>query len=86
MPIICAFRGIKITVNYNDHLPPHFHAYYGEHECCVDINDAEMLTGSMPKKQLKMILAWALLHQDELKDNWELARNKQELFEIRPLN
>ena len=25
------------------------------------------------------------VHQDELKDNWELARRKQELFEIQPL-
>lgn len=36
MPIICSFRGIRITINYNDHMPPHFHAYYGEYECCVD--------------------------------------------------
>ncbi len=27
MPIICTFRGIKIYINYNDHMPPHFHAY-----------------------------------------------------------
>ncbi|MDF1617477.1 DUF4160 domain-containing protein, partial [Petrocella sp. FN5] len=23
------FRGIKIFMNYRDHLPPHFHAEYG---------------------------------------------------------
>ena len=86
MPIICSFRGIKITINYNDHMPPHFHAYYGESEYCVDIDEAELLTGDMPGKQLKMILAWAVIHQDELKENWELARKKQELFAIKPLN
>ena len=36
MPIICTFRGIKIYINYSDHMPPHFHAYYGEYECCRD--------------------------------------------------
>ncbi|HBF76754.1 MAG TPA: DUF4160 domain-containing protein, partial [Clostridiaceae bacterium] len=28
MPEISSFYGIKITMYYNDHLPPHFHAKY----------------------------------------------------------
>ena len=32
-----------------------------------------------------MLLGWAALHQDELRENWELAKNKQELFSIEPL-
>jgi hypothetical protein len=28
MQTICMFRGIKIYINYRDHLPPHFHAEY----------------------------------------------------------
>lgn len=24
MPVICTFRGIKIYINYSDHMPPHF--------------------------------------------------------------
>ena len=43
MPIICTFRGIKIYINYSDHMPPHFHAYYGEYECCIDINEIEKI-------------------------------------------
>lgn len=43
MPIICSFRGIRITINYKDHMPPHFHAYYGEYECCVDIKEIEKI-------------------------------------------
>lgn len=39
----------------------------------------------MPNKQLKMLLGWAALHQDELLENWSLAENKQELFAIEPL-
>ena len=30
MPTICMFRGIKIYINLRDHMPPHFHATYGE--------------------------------------------------------
>ena len=76
MPTICRFRGIKISINWRDHMPPHFHASYGEDE---------VLEGSMPSKQLKMLLGWAAFHQDELMENWELAQKKQELFEIEPL-
>jgi hypothetical protein len=34
---------IVITMYWNDHLPPHFHAKYGEHEITVNIPDGEEL-------------------------------------------
>ena len=64
---------------------PHFHAFYGGVEIIVSIEEVEVLEGTMPAKQLKMLLGWAALHQDELRENWELAKNKQELFSIEPL-
>ena len=56
MPTICTFRGIKICIYWSDHLPPHFHAFYGGDEVLVSINEIEVLEGSMPSKQLKMLL------------------------------
>ncbi len=85
MPIICAFRGIKVTINWREHSPPHFHATYGGEEVIVSINDIEVLEGGIPKKQLKMLLGWAAFHQDELIENWELAEKMQELFKIEPM-
>ncbi len=85
MPTICMFRGIKIYINYNEHIPPHFHAKYGEYECSITIDDIELLNGDMPNKQLKMLFGWAALHQEELKEEWYLAEQKQELFQIAPL-
>lgn len=85
MPTICMFRGIKIYINYNEHIPPHFHAKYGEYECSITIDDIELLNGDMPNKQLKMLFGWAALHQEELKEEWYLAEQKQELFPIAPL-
>lgn len=32
MPEISRFLGIIIYMYYRDHLPPHFHAEYGEYE------------------------------------------------------
>lgn len=86
MPTISMFRGIKIYINWADHMPPHFHAKYGSNEVIVSINDIEVIEGELPNKQQKMLLGWAALHQEELMENWELARNNQELFPIEPLH
>ena len=85
MPTICIFRGIKIYMNWREHQPPHFHAKYGGDEVVIGINDAEVLEGGIPSKQLKLLLGWTVLHQDELMDNWKLAEQKQDLFPIEPL-
>lgn len=85
MPTISMFRGIKITMYWMDHMPPHFHATYGDCEVLVSIKDLEVLEGNFPSKQLKMLLGWAAIRQDQLMENWELATKKQELFAIEPL-
>ena len=53
--------------------------------CTHSIEELEVLEGTMPSKQLKMLLGWAAFHQEELRENWELAREQQELFAIEPL-
>ena len=35
MPRVSEFFGIVIYMYYNDHMPPHFHAEYAEHEARV---------------------------------------------------
>lgn len=85
MPTISMFSGIKIYINWRDHQPPHFHASYAGEDVIVSINDIEVLEGEMPSKQLKMLLGWAALHQEELFENWALAEKNQELFPIDPL-
>ena len=85
MPTITMFRGIKIYMNWREHQPPLIHAKYGSDEVLVSIADLEVIEGSIPSKQLKMLLGWAAFHQEELMENWHLAENKQELFAIEPL-
>ena len=70
---------------YDDHNPPHFHADYNDRKIIVDIMAGRVLRGSFPSRQLKYVLAWADIHQDELMENWELARNDLPLKEIAPL-
>ena len=82
---ISLFFGIRVTINYNDHVPPHFHAEYNGNKVLVDIINVKVLKGYFLKRQLKLILAWTEIHKDELMQNWELARNHQALYRIAPL-
>ncbi|MBM6676715.1 DUF4160 domain-containing protein [Olsenella uli] len=84
MPAISMFYGIVIYLYYQDHMPPHFHARYQGEEACFTF-DGELLEGDFPNKQSKLVAAWAVLNSEELEADWELARNKQELFRIKPL-
>jgi hypothetical protein len=78
------FYGIKISMNYNEHNPPHFHAEYQDYEITVDIGNGS-ITGKMPKRAIKLIWDWLDEHQDELLENWERARRRQGLDRIDPL-
>lgn len=38
MPEISRFFGIVIKMFWDDHKPPHFHAFYGDEQALIDIN------------------------------------------------
>ena len=84
MPEISRFLGIVIRMHYRDHSPPHFHAEYGEYEVSVEI-DSGIVEGKFPRRALAAVLDWYGLHQDELAEDWELARQEQPLNRIDPL-
>jgi len=87
MPTLSMFLGILIKMNWKDtgqHNAPHFHAIYGEHKAVFTL-DGEKIAGDFPKRQTAFVKAWALLHEDELKADWELAVNGEETFRIEPL-
>ena len=58
---------------------------YGNYRCLVDIQSGCVIQGSLPARQLKLVLAWNELHSDELMQNWELAKDNKPLHEIDPL-
>ena len=87
MPEICRFFNIIITMFFNDlekHHKPHFHASYNEYEASVGI-DGELLAGKLPSKQLKLVQAWAVIHEDELYEAWNNAVRQLPLKKIEPL-
>ena len=84
MPIISRFLGIIITMYWEDHAPPHFHAKYGGYEITVDIKSG-IVEGKFPKRALKHVLEWFELHQEELLQDWELCQKNQMPAPIEPL-
>ena len=85
MPQISRFFGIIISMYFNDHNPPHFHAQYGENECLVSIIDLSVIEGKIPNRALGMVIEWATIHQEELLENWEKAVNLEPLSKVVPL-
>ncbi len=87
MPTISMFFGIIVRMycGQAEHNPPHVHVYYHEHKAIVDVNTCEIVQGELPKKQAKLVVAWAELHQEELMADWELASNGELPFNIEPL-
>jgi hypothetical protein len=85
MPSVSLFFGIKITMNWDEHNPPHFHVEYAEYEASILIQDSIVDKGYLPSKQLKLVLAWCEIHKDELMQNWELAKAGMSLNTINPL-
>lgn len=79
MPQISYFLGIVIKMFYRDHNPPHFHAEYTEYEALIDIQKLELWSGYLPPRVLGLVIEWAAMHQNELKNNWESARKQENL-------
>ncbi len=85
MPTISRFNGVIIRMFYDDHMPPHFHAIYGEYELDVGISPVTILVGKAPTRIQSMVLKWAMLHQEELMENWERSKSNTPLVSIAPL-
>mgnify|MGYP001568874756 CR=1 FL=1 len=85
MPEISRFFGIIITMNYNDHVPPHFHARYGGDQAIIAIETLRVLGGRLSPRVMGLVVEWALQHREELLEDWRLARESAPLKRIAPL-
>lgn len=85
MPTICTFFGIFIRMYYDEHNPPHFHVYYGDHNAIIAIDTLEVLEGKLPKRAFAMVVEWAIEHREELLSNWDNVQKHEPLHKIKPL-
>ena len=58
--------------------------YYNGYKASIGI-DGELLAGSLPVKQLKLVQAWAAIHEDELYAAWNNAVRNIPFEKIKPL-
>lgn len=85
MPTISRFFGIAIAMFFDDHGPPHFHARHADGSAKIRLDPLEAMDSTLSHRHLRLVLAWAELHQSELRENWRLARIGETLHEIEPL-
>ncbi len=85
MPEISRFFGIIVAMFYDDHNPPHFHARYGKDGVAIEVTSLRVLEGQIPARALGLVMEWALQHQKELLQDWNLAKNNKPLKKIAPL-
>jgi len=87
MPELSRFYNIIVKMIFSDnsqHHKPHIHVFYNEYEASVGI-DGELLSGSLPVKQLKLVAAWVAVHEDELYVAWNKAVRNEHFGKIEPL-
>jgi hypothetical protein len=86
MPEVSRFFGIIISMFFDEHNPPHFHARYESDRAAIEIRSLRVLEGKLSPRVLGLVVEWASQHQDELLDNWEAARLNQPPSKIPPLS
>ena len=88
MPELCRFFGIIIRMFAEagaQHHVPHFHAYYQEDVGIFSVDPVEMIAGSLPRRQRRLVEAWAELHQNELLADWNVLQEGRPPRPIEPL-
>lgn len=72
---------------YNDtaqHNKPHVRVFYGEYKASIGV-DGELLAGSLPVRQLKMVVGWLAFHEEEVYGAWNQAVRGVPFEKIKPL-
>jgi len=67
------------------HQTPHFHAYYQDAVAIYGIETLELVSGFLPRRQQRLVEAWAELHQEELVADWQRLQAGRKPQAIAPL-
>jgi hypothetical protein len=89
MPELSRFFGIIIRMYMEvgePHHLPHFHAYYQDDVAIFSLEPIDLMAGQLPRRQRRLVEAWAELHQAELLDDWRRLQEGQAPMPIEPLD
>ncbi len=88
MPELSRFFGIIIRMFVEvggPHHLPHLHAYYQDDVAVLGLDPIELMAGELPRRQRRLVEAWAELHQEELLEDWRRLQDGQLPLPIDPL-
>ena len=88
VPELSRFFGIIIRMFSepgSPHHVAHFHAYYQDGVGIFSVDPVEMIGGSLPTRQRRLVEAWAELRQHELRADWERLQEGRPPAPIEPL-
>jgi hypothetical protein len=88
VPELSRFYGIVIRMFEERgarHHRPHFHAAYGGREAVFSVDTLDLLAGTLPKPQRRLVEAWGEIHRAELLDDWQRLLAGQPVRRIAPL-
>ena len=89
MPEVSRFSGIVITMYAEAgerHNAPHIHARYSEYRATFAIATGDMMVGSLPKAQSRLVQAWVELRRAQLDTDWQLLIAGRSPNKIAPLS
>jgi hypothetical protein len=75
MPTIAIVFGVRIIIYPKDHLPPHLHAKFAEHEAMISIATGDLLEGSLPRAKLRAVREWLARHREQVAYIWREIRD-----------
>ena len=85
VPELCNFAGIYVFMRFNDvgqHYKPHVHVKYGDFNAVVSL-DGELLAGSFPKRQFKILVGWLAFREEEVYKAWYKAVKSEHFDKVR---
>jgi hypothetical protein len=88
VPELSRFFGIIVRMFAEvgaEHHVPHFHAYYQEEVGIFSVDPVDIIAGSLPRRQKRLVEAWAELHQNELMADWNILQQGKPPRPIEPL-
>ena len=83
---VSQFYGIVIEMEKGDTPPAHFHVKYGGAVALIGIEKATVFKGRLPPRALGLVVEWASLRRNELRQVWKRGQNAEDLGKIAPLD
>lgn len=67
------------------HHLPHLHVYYQDDTAVYTLDPIDLIAGTLPRRQCRLVEAWMELYQVELVENWRLINNDEPIHRLPPL-